>query len=149
MKKTSCRLMAIPLAAFVLVVSGAFSLASGQAADNQPVPKFAPEQQKQIERLGQLGDQLQKDRAALHQAVNQYGWDSEQTDAAQEQLQRDRMEYRRLRRALRAAGVPVPPPAGMGAGAGRGGSGLMGGRMKPRARGGHHCADCGCRCCLD
>jgi hypothetical protein len=149
MKKSSRLITAISLAGLLIVLGGAFSLAAGQAVDNQPIPKVAPEQQKQLEQLRQLGDQLQKDRAALHQAIDQYGWDSEQTDAAQEQLQRDRMEYRGLRRSLRAAGVPVPAPAGMSAGPGPGGSGPMAGRMKPCGRSGRHCANCACRCCLN
>jgi uncharacterized protein YlxW (UPF0749 family) len=149
MKKSSRWITAISLAGLLIVLGGAFSLAAGQAVDNQRVPKVTPEQQKQLEQLRQLGDRLQKDRAALHEAIDQYGWDSEQTDAAQEQLQRDRMEYRGLRRSLRAAGVAVPAPAGMSAGPGPGGSGRMVGRMKPCGRCGRHCANCACRCCLN
>jgi hypothetical protein len=49
----------------------------------------------------------------VHAAITQHGWDSDQTDAARNQLFSDRQEYRKIRRSLRAAGVAVPPSAGM------------------------------------
>jgi uncharacterized protein YlxW (UPF0749 family) len=145
MKKISYWLVAVSLAAFLVMVSGAGSLASGQAENTPPAVKVAPEQQKQLDQLKQLEEQLQKDREAMHSAITQYGWDSEQTDAPQEQLGRDRAEYRKLRRSLRSAGVPVPPPTGMGEGPGANRS--MSGRMMRQGRGGHHCAGCDCPCC--
>jgi hypothetical protein len=113
-----------------------------QSASPQATPKVTAEQQKQLDQLKQLEDQLTKDRTAVHDAISKYGWDSDQTDAAQEQLFRNRTEYRQLRRSLRQAGVPVPPaggfgpggpgpgPGGMGMGmGGSGGHGMMGRRM--------------------
>ena len=145
MKRISYWLIAVSLAAFLVMVRGAGSSASGQAENAPPAVKVAPEQQKQLDQLKQLEEQLQKDRDAMHNAITQYGWDSEQTDAAQEQLVRDRAEYRKLRRSLRSAGVPVPPPTGMGAGPGR--NPAMSGRMMRHGRGGHNCANCDCPCC--
>jgi hypothetical protein len=89
-------------------------------------------------RLNQLDEQLQKDRHTLHQAITQRGWDSEQVDVAQENLFRDREEYRKLRRSLRAAGVAVPPISGFGPGMGAPGPGVAPGR---RSGGGPH-QDC-------
>lgn len=83
-----------------------------QSPTAQPAQKLTADQQKQLDQLHQLEEQLQKDRDAVHAAIGQYGWDSDQVDTAQEQLVRDRTEYRKLRRSLRAAGVPVSPPSG-------------------------------------
>ena len=91
---------------------------SAQSTGPQTAPKLTAEQQKQRDRLNQLDEQLKKDRDSLHQAISQYGWDSEQVDAAQENLFRDREEYRKLRRSLRAAGVAVPRVSGFGPGMG-------------------------------
>jgi len=145
MKKISYWVMAVSLAAFLVMASGAGSSASGQAGNTQPALKVTPEQQKQLDQLNQLEEQLQKDRDAMHNAITQYGWDSDQTDAAQEQLVRDRAEYRTLRRSLRFAGVPVPPPTGMGAGPG--GNRATSGRMLRHGRGGSRGAGCNCPCC--
>jgi len=98
--------------------------ASAQSAAPPATPKPTGERQRQLDRLNQLDDQLQKDRDTLHQAITQYGWDSEQVDAAQENLFREREEYRKLRRSLRAAGVDIPATSGFGPGMsapGRGG----------------------------
>jgi hypothetical protein len=98
---------------------------------------LTPEQQKQLDRLGQLEDQLEGDRAALQDAIIRFGWDSDQVDEAQNRLSQDRMEYRRLRRALRQAGVAIPPPAGFGPG------GMGAGRRSRASRWArahsHHC----------
>jgi uncharacterized protein YlxW (UPF0749 family) len=133
--------------ALILFLGTTFLVASGQSVGSQTAPTVTPEQQKQLDQLKQLEAQLQKDRDAVHQAITQYGWDSERTDAAQDQLVRDRMEYRKLRRSLRSAGVAVPPPAGMGAGTWGNGPGPMAGHMHHRGNGGPHCADCDCPCC--
>lgn len=134
-------------AALILILGTAFSVASGQSASSQTAPAVTPEQQKQLDQLRQLEDQLQKDRNALHQSIAQNGWDSEQTDAAQDQLIRDRMEYRKLRRSLRSAGIPVPPSSAMGAGTWGNGPGPRAGDMRRGAHRGHRCADCACPCC--
>ncbi len=102
--------------------------ASAHSPAPQAPPKVTSEQQKQLDRVKQLDEQLQKDRDALHQAINQYGWDSDQVDAAQENLFRNREEYRKLRRSLRAAGVTVPPASGFGPGMGGPGGGGRPGR---------------------
>ena len=103
--------------ATVLLLAGWTAAGNPAQSDATQTPAQATTaQQKQLDRLKQLEDQLQKDRAAVHEAIDKHGWDSDQTDAAQEQLFRDRAEYRQLRRALRAAGVAVPAPKGMGHG---------------------------------
>jgi Tfp pilus assembly protein PilV len=66
------------------------------------------DQQKQLDHLRQLGDQLQKDRDAVDAAAGAHGWDSNEADATQQQLFKDRQEYRSLRRSLQAAGVSLP-----------------------------------------
>jgi hypothetical protein len=134
-----------------LIMAGMLGLGSvstsalGQPADPQATPNLTPEQQKQLDQLKQLEDQLQKDREALHSAIAQFGWDSEQVDMAQEKLLRDRAEYRKLRRSLRAAGVAVPSPSGIGAGPQGGREGRWASRRDYRGGGRHHCG--GCPCC--
>ncbi len=132
--------------AVMLVVGLGISIAFAQSSDPQaPAPQATAEQQKQLDQLKQLEDQLVKDRTALHDAIAKYGWDSDQTDAATDQLSRDRTQYRQLRRALRQAGVAVPPPAGFGpqAGRGMGPGGPRGGRaMRHGAANG----TCNCPC---
>jgi hypothetical protein len=134
--------------------------ATAQTAGPQTTePKLTAEQQKQLENLKQLEGELEKARAAMHAAITEYGWDSEEADEAQENLFRVRQEYRKQRRALRQAGVAVPPPGVQGrTGFGPGSEGWQGGRgtrgggwYGPGPRGGygrhhgwkHH----GCPCC--
>jgi len=116
-------------------------------ADGRKPQQVASGQQQRLGRLKELAEQLSRDRQALHQAAAQSGCDSDQTDVAQEQLFRDREEYRKLRRTLVAAGVAVPPPYGAGAG-------TKGGRpsANPPSAGSHGIgADCpsmdDCSCC--
>jgi len=92
-------------------------IASHTAAQTTAPPAnktISLDQQKQLDQLQQLNDQLQKDRDAVHAAAAQYGWDSNETDAAQQRLFQDRQQYRTLRRSLQQAGVSVssdaPPP---------------------------------------
>ena len=86
---------------------GAASQSVRTHASTQPTV----DQQKQLDELRQLDGQLQKDRDALYDVVDKYGWDSDEADAAQEQLIRDRAQYRRLRGSLEAAGVTIPLPS--------------------------------------
>lgn len=141
--------LAATLGAVLLVTGWAAGQTAAQRADPQPTKKASAEQQKQLDRLKQLEAQLTKDREAVHAAITQHGWDSDQTDAARGQLFRDRQEYRQTRRSLRTAGVAVPPSAGMAwqAGPGRGrGYGLRG-RAPWRHVGRGRCWSgwCGCR----
>jgi hypothetical protein len=113
----------------------------------KPAPQARAEQQQQLGRLKELELRLPKDCQALRQAVIQNGCDSDQADVAQEQLFRDREEYRNLRRLLSATGLAVPPPHGVG-------TGTKGGRPQadPPAAGSHGmCDDCpsmdDCSCC--
>lgn len=129
-----------------LFIAGVVVVA-GQSAEPQIPTKLTADQQKQAEQLKLLEEQLQKDREAMHSAITQYGWDSDQVDEAQEKLFRDRAEYRKLRRSLRAAGVAVPPAPGLDFGTRGDRPGRMAGRMPHHGRGGHHCADCDCPCC--
>ena len=108
------------LAATLVGVLALAGLAAAQSADPSADPQNAPqitaEQQKQLDNLKGLEQQLQKDSEAVHSAISQYSRDSDKTDAAMQQLFNTRMQYRQLCRSLRQAGVPVPPPAGAGAG---------------------------------
>jgi hypothetical protein len=105
--------LAATLGTVLLVASWAAGQTPSQSADPQPAQKLSAEQQKQLDHLKQLEEQLRKDREALHAAITQHSWDSDQTDAATDQLFRDRQEYRQTRRSLRTAGVAVPPSTGM------------------------------------
>lgn len=127
----------------------ALTVAAAQSSSANPpaAPQVTAEQQKQLD---QLQEQLQKDRDAVHAAITQYGWDSNQTDAAREQLFRDRAEYRKVRRSLRFAGVAVAPPAGMGQrafrrGPGRNYAGCGAGHMRQQGRR-HQGRMCRCPC---
>jgi hypothetical protein len=100
-----------------VALSGATWLTSAKAQPAEPQasqPQLGAEQQKQLDNLKQLEGELEEARAAMHAAINEYGWDSNQADEAQENLLRLRQEYRKQRRALRQAGVPVPPPGVQG-----------------------------------
>lgn len=134
------------LVAGIIVFGIAVVWAGGQAAAPQAGAQPTADQQKQLDQLKQLDEQLQKDRDALHQAITQHGWDSDQVDSAQENLFRDREQYRKLRRSLRAAGVAVPEPSGFGPG--MGGPGPGGRRGQGRAGGPHgycpYMPDCPC-----
>jgi uncharacterized protein YlxW (UPF0749 family) len=121
-RRCSWKLTAI-LGGTMLVVAWAAVGAQSPSPDPQSTPKVTAEQQKELDQLKQLEQRLQTDRDAVHAAITQYGWDSDQTDAAQDQLFRDRAEYRKLRRSLRTAGVAVPPPGSMGRRAFRSGPG--------------------------
>ena len=135
------------LAATLVGVLALVGLAAAQSADPSPDPQNAPqitaEQQKQLDNLKGLEQQLQKDREAVHSAISQYSRDSDKTDAAMQQLFNTRMHYRQLRRSLRQAGVPVPPLAGAGAGWGAAGPARGQGRGYGSGRG---FARRGCQC---
>ena len=83
--------------------------AQTKAADSSAA--VTAEQQKQLNHLQQLDEQIQRDRDAVRSAVTQYSWDSDEADAAQQRLFQDRQQYRQLRRSLQQAGVSVPPDA--------------------------------------
>lgn len=134
--------LTVILGGAILVVAWAVAGAQSPLPDPQSASPVTAEQQNQLDQLNQLAQQLQKDRDALHAAITQYGWDSDQTDAAQDHLVRDRAEYRKLRRSLRSAGVAVPPPAGMGMRGGGPGGGRPGRGAGRMARGGM----CNCPC---
>ena len=145
---------AAALGTALLITGWALSSARGQSRDPQSAPKLSAEQQKQLDQLQQLERQLQKDREAVHAAITDFGWDSDQVDEAQEQLFRDREEYRKLRRSLRSAGVPVPPPAGFGRGGNAPGYGFNYGPSPGqrydrgyRGHGRHHGYRHHCPCC--
>jgi Spy/CpxP family protein refolding chaperone len=113
-----------------------------QAAVPSAQASVTADQQKQLDQLRQLEDQLSKDRTAVHEAVGKFGFDSDQVDAAREQLVRDRTEYRQMRRSLVAAGVAVPRATGMGLGRSMAGQGRMGPRGRMMRGGGR----CQCPC---
>ncbi len=133
-----------------MLVTLTVAAAQSSSANPPAAPQVSAEQQNQLDQLNQLEEQLQKDRDAVHAAITQYGWDSDQTDAARERLFRDRAEYRKVRRSLRYAGVAVPPPAGVGQRAFRRGPGRNCPGCGPKYGRGqgrrHHGRMCGCRC---
>ena len=143
MKSTGLKLI---LAANVVLSGIAVAWSTVQPQGSPANSQLTSQQQKQLDRLKQkqLDEQLQKDRDAVRDAVDRYGWDSERTDAAQEQLIRDRAEYRQRCRSLEAAGVTLPPPSGSGGAAGSRNRYATG----PRGHGHHGCCwdddDCCC-----
>jgi hypothetical protein len=120
------------------------------AEDAQPNPQasanLTAEQKNQLTRLTQLEEQLQKSREALHAAINEYGWESDEADMAREKLFADRSEYRKLRRSLRASGVAVPPPSGSGAGGPDDRAGQGARSWQGHHHGYHRGGPCGCDC---
>ena len=144
-------LLSAILVAFALSVAGWLATrVVAQSASTQAPAQATPEQQTQLDQLKKIDAQLQTDRDALHDAIAKYGWDSNQVDAAQDQLLKDRAEYRNLRRSLRQAGVAVPAPAGFGPGGGMGGPGrgMRGGRGGCCGHGYQGCPGCAdCPCC--
>ena len=102
-------LVALILAGWVVTKSWAQSASSGSSAN------ITADQQKQLDNLKQLEEQLRSDRTAVHDAIAKYGWDSDQVDEARAQLFQNRQEYRKLRRLLRQSGVAVPAAQGFGA----------------------------------
>jgi hypothetical protein len=155
MKGTHSITLAAVMGMALLLAAWTVPKAVGQSPDPQTAPQATAEQQSQFDQLKALGSQMQKDRDAVHAAISEFGWDSDQTDAARGKLFQTRSQYRSLRRSLRSQGVAVPPPAGSSAD-GRGfRSGPRGGNWDaPRragrggCRGGHphwrgHCRGCG------
>jgi len=109
-KEILASLLLVILAIFV-VEFGSPTKVSAQTNTPQAQSTVSAVQQKNLDHLRQLSEQLQKDRSAVDVAVNQYGWDSDQADAAQQRLFQDRQEYRSLRRSLQSAGVATPTDA--------------------------------------
>jgi uncharacterized protein YlxW (UPF0749 family) len=133
--------------AVALLLMGRVMVGQAQSTGKQATTQVTPDQQKQLDQLKEIENQLQKDRTDLHDAITKYGWDSDQVDAAQNQLTQDRTEYRKLRRALVQAGVSVPSPAGFAPGGGMGpGRGMRAGRGS-RGAGYQGCPCPDCPCC--
>ena len=153
MKRTHSITLAAALATALLVAGWAVPKAVGQSPEPQAAPPATADQQNQLNQLEALEGQMQKERDAMHAAINEFGWDSNQTEAAQEKLFQTRSEYRSLRRSLRSQGMAVAPPAGMGqrgfrSGPGRGNwdAPRRGGRGGCRGLQHHwrgHCRGCG------
>lgn len=114
MKRLNSLSLMAALGTAILLAGWAIPKAAGQSPDPQAAPQVTTQQQRQLDQLKALEDQMQKDRDAVHAALTEFGWDSDQADAAQEKLFQTRSEYRRLRRSLSSQGVAAPPPAGMG-----------------------------------
>jgi hypothetical protein len=95
----------------MLAISGV-TLTRARAQTKTPQTSApSAEQQKQLDQLKKLNEQLQKDEDAVRSATDRYGWDSNEADAAQQQFFRDRQQYRSLRRSLEAAGLDIPSDA--------------------------------------
>ncbi len=131
----------------LLVFAGwALPQTGSQAAGSTDQAAVTAEQQKQVAQLGQLDEQLQKDRAAVHEAIGKYGFESDQVDAAREQLIRDRSQYRQMRRSLVAAGVAVPRASGVRTSRFMARPGRMGMRGRGMMRGAMMRGGCRCQC---
>ncbi len=139
MTRTKYLSLLMMAAAVLLLAAWRMTNMLAQTSSPQTSATVTAEQQKQLDQLKALESQLQKDRTAVHDAIGRFGWDSDQTDAAQEQLVRDRSQYRQLRRSLRQAGVAVPAPQGFGQGGTR--QGARSGRLM---RGGRGMCQCPC-----
>lgn len=143
-------LLCVPL--FILFgISPIYAIPHAQTNTAESSGAVTADQQKQLNRLQQLNEQMQKDREAVRSAVAKYGGDSDEADAAQQRLLQDRQEYRGLRRSLQQAGVSVPPDAtstGMGnQGNQRGHCGHHGDGHHGCCGGNSHCAEHDNDCC--
>jgi uncharacterized protein YlxW (UPF0749 family) len=136
MKRTRFVWLSMIVTAVFLLAGWQVTQLAAQPPDSQTSAVVTAEQQKQLDQLKQLETQLQKDRTTVHDSIAKYGWDSNQADAAREQLFRDRMDYRQLRRSLRQAGVAVPVPQRVWSGPGSGHRMMRGGPGKGRMGGG-------------
>lgn len=149
MKRTHLITLAAAMGMTLLLAAWTVPKAVGQSPDPQAAPEVTAEQQKQLDQLKALEGQMQQERDAVHASINEFGWDSDQTDAAREKLFQTRSQYRSMRRSLRSQGVAVPPPAGMGQRGFRSGPG-QGNWDAPRrggCRGRHHHWRGNCRGC--
>jgi hypothetical protein len=86
-----------------------FTVTHAQMKSAESSGSVTAAQEKQLNHLQQLNEQVQKDRDEVASAVAKHGWDSDEADAAQQRLFQDRQEYRALRRSLQQAGVSIPP----------------------------------------
>ena len=153
MKRARSITLAAALGTVLLLAGWAVPKALGQSPDPQAAPQATADQQKQLDQFKALEDQLQTERAAVHAAITEFGWDSDQADQAMGKVYQTRSEYRSLRRSLRSQGIAVPPPSGMGQRGFRSGPG--GGNWDGPRRGGRggcwgrhhqgrgHCSGCG------
>ena len=93
LKSFASSLLLFLLAGFVITT---ISMDRVSAQTNKPQAKStAPaEQQKNLDHLKQLSEQLQKDRDAVDAVVNQHGWDSDEVDSAKQRLTQNRHAYR-------------------------------------------------------
>jgi len=146
MKRTHSITLAAALGSALLLAGWAVPKTLGQSPERQAAPQITTDQQNQLDQLKTLEDQMQKGRDAVHAAIGEFGWDSDQADAAQENLFQTRSEYRSLRRSLRSQGVAVPPPTGMGQRGFRAGGKNWQGRGFGRRGGSHHHGGHGCGC---
>ena len=150
MKRTYPLAIAAALGTAFLLAGLTIPRALGQSPDPQAAPQATADQQKQLDQLKALEGQLQSDRDAVHAAITEFGWDSDQADEAMGKLYQTRSEYRSLRRSLRSQGVAVPPPTGMGQRGFRADSGPGNRQVRGFGRRGgshRHCGHgCGCGC---
>jgi hypothetical protein len=155
MKRTHSITLAAAVGMALLMAAWTAPKAVGQSSDPQTAPQVAAEQQTQLDQLKAIEGQMQQERDAVHAAISEFGWDSDQTDAAREKLFQTRSQYRSLRRSLRSQGLAVPPPAGPSADGQGFRSGPRGGNWDAPRRGGRggcrdrhphwrgHCRGCG------
>lgn len=144
MKRTQFKPSPHWLLAVVLAMLATLCFAISSARPQTPSGSSVTiEQQRQLDRLNQLSEQLRKDRDAVDAAAGTYGWDSNEADAAQQRLFQDRQQYRSLRRSLEVAGVSVPPDAGSG---GKSNQATQSPRCCSHGHGHHGCCDGGHDC---
>ncbi len=143
-------LLLIPII-FLFSTNPITSVTYAQTKKTESTGTVTADQQKQLDRLQQLNEQMQRDRDGVRSAVSQSGWDGDEADAAQQRLLQDRQEYRGLRRSLQQAGVSVPPDATR---TGMDNQSNQSGHCGHHANGHHgccggdgHCAEHGNDCC--
>ena len=120
----------------VLALCQTLTITHAQTKATNSGGTLTADQQKQLNRLQQLNEQIQRDGDAVRSAASQHGWDSDEADAAQQRLFQDRQEYRALKRSLQQAGVSVPPDM---TNTGMGNRATPGGHCGHHANGHHGC----------
>jgi TolA-binding protein len=118
----------LSLLAFMVAMTVKASSQTGSTA----VSEASSAQAQQLSQLQQMEQQLAQDRAAVHSAIAEHGFNSAETQAARGKLVEDRDAYRALRQSLAPGNAAR---AGYGKGQGRG-MGWMGQRGR---RGGGAC----------
>lgn len=93
-----------------------------QETSTSESPQVSNAQTEQLDQLQKMERQLEQDRAAVHSALVEHGFDSAEFQAARGKLMQDREAYRSLRRSAAPGGARGMYGKGRGMGwMGRGG----------------------------